>query len=122
MAPFCLGSGWRLPPACEINAITEAALEACDDIDGIADGVITDSARCEFDPATIVGARSLRTKTKYIQIRYTRIDDLARFCKYLPMYLGVDRLAMPYRQVSDWLSARSYYITNQLILNTIYIS
>lgn len=80
---FVLDQVGAYPPACEINAITEAALEACDDIDGTAGGVITDSARCEFDPATIVGARSLRTNTKCIQIRYTRIDDLGRFCKYL---------------------------------------
>jgi hypothetical protein len=44
------------PPACEIDAITNAALESCDGIDGIADGVIADPDSCDFDAATMIGA------------------------------------------------------------------
>jgi hypothetical protein len=42
-------------PACKLRAATAAAVEACDAIDGVKDGVIEDPTRCKFDPKTLVG-------------------------------------------------------------------
>jgi hypothetical protein len=42
-------------PACKLAAATAAAIEACDTIDGVEDGVIEDPVRCEFDPESLVG-------------------------------------------------------------------
>jgi len=45
------------PHACELGAITDAAISACDVLDGVVDGVISDVDGClrSFDPFTVVG-------------------------------------------------------------------
>lgn len=40
-------------PAAKIPALAEAVTEACDRIDGVADGVIDDPRLCRFDPAVL---------------------------------------------------------------------
>ncbi|TLD07073.1 hypothetical protein PgNI_11052 [Pyricularia grisea] len=42
---------------CEVQAITEAAVEACDGFDGVEDGIVAEYERCaaEFDPFSVVG-------------------------------------------------------------------
>lgn len=45
------------PPACELNAITGAAIEECDALDGVQDGVIAASGLCRFDPHSVVGKK-----------------------------------------------------------------
>jgi Tannase and feruloyl esterase len=40
---------------CKFQAATAAAVAACDDMDGVEDGVIGDPTRCPFDPASLVG-------------------------------------------------------------------
>ncbi|KAI8686724.1 Carboxylic ester hydrolase [Fusarium sp. Ph1] len=42
------------PQLCETAAITRAAIEACDHLDGAVDGIISNSKDCGFDPRTIV--------------------------------------------------------------------
>jgi feruloyl esterase len=42
-------------PMCKFNAATEAAVAACDGIDGVKDGVIEDPKRCTYDPKALVG-------------------------------------------------------------------
>lgn len=42
-------------PACKLAAATEAAINACDGIDGVKDGVIEDPQRCTFDPKVLIG-------------------------------------------------------------------
>lgn len=42
-------------PACKLAAATKAAVEACDGLDGVKDGVIGDPDRCHFDPKGLVG-------------------------------------------------------------------
>jgi hypothetical protein len=42
-------------PACKLQAATTAAVNACDAVDGVKDGVIEDPSRCKFDPKTLVG-------------------------------------------------------------------
>ncbi|KAL5322200.1 hypothetical protein ACEPPN_010170 [Leptodophora sp. 'Broadleaf-Isolate-01'] len=43
------------PKACELNAFTAAATEACDALDGVTDGIISLPSLCRFDPFTLVG-------------------------------------------------------------------
>ncbi|CAI7655323.1 unnamed protein product [Penicillium bialowiezense] len=43
------------PYACEIDAITAAAVSACDAADGVVDGIVSDPTACEFDPFSAVG-------------------------------------------------------------------
>jgi feruloyl esterase len=42
-----------IPPA-KLPAIENAALAACDALDGVKDGVIGDPSRCRFDPSTLL--------------------------------------------------------------------
>lgn len=43
------------PPPCELEAFTQAAIDACDKLDGLEDGVITNANECDFDPHSVVG-------------------------------------------------------------------
>jgi hypothetical protein len=45
------------PAGCEIDAITAAAVETCDTLDGVEDGLISDPVEClaKFDPFSVVG-------------------------------------------------------------------
>ncbi|KAH8725721.1 Tannase/feruloyl esterase [Phaeosphaeriaceae sp. PMI808] len=45
----------QFPPKCEMDALTDAAVAACDPLDGVTDGVISDLAACSFDPFSMVG-------------------------------------------------------------------
>ena len=42
-----------LPPA-KIAILHEAVLDACDTLDGVKDGLLTDPRQCRFDPATLL--------------------------------------------------------------------
>ncbi|MBE3012589.1 tannase/feruloyl esterase family alpha/beta hydrolase [Microbispora sp. NEAU-D428] len=43
------------PSPCEFNAFNEAAVKACDPLDGAPDGLIGDPATCTFDPRKLIG-------------------------------------------------------------------
>jgi hypothetical protein len=43
------------PPSCEIKAFTAAAVERCDGLDGLEDGIISHPADCDFDVRHVVG-------------------------------------------------------------------
>ena len=45
------------PPICEMQAIHRAAIEACDEIDGIKDGILAAYGLCDFDATTVVGQK-----------------------------------------------------------------
>ncbi|KAF5699961.1 feruloyl esterase B precursor [Fusarium mundagurra] len=45
------------PSTCELDAFVSAAVESCDGLDGVADGVVTDPFKCEYDPFTLVDQR-----------------------------------------------------------------
>lgn len=51
---FVMNQLQTFPPECVTDEITAAAVQACDGIDGVKDGVISDPSRCEFDPLTMV--------------------------------------------------------------------
>jgi hypothetical protein len=40
---------------CKLGVASQAAVAACDGLDGVVDGVLDDPRRCEFDPSTLVG-------------------------------------------------------------------
>jgi hypothetical protein len=43
------------PPQCEFDAITTAAVSACDALDGLVDGIIASPEKCHFNPHILVG-------------------------------------------------------------------
>jgi hypothetical protein len=45
------------PPTCELHAITAAAIEACDELDGVKDGLVSAHGQCAFDPSSLVGTK-----------------------------------------------------------------
>ena len=44
----------KYPEPCELEAITAAAIAACDANDGVTDGLISDLKSCKFDPFSVV--------------------------------------------------------------------
>jgi hypothetical protein len=42
-------------PSCKLAAATAGVIAACDEIDGVKDGVIGDPNRCKYDPKSLVG-------------------------------------------------------------------
>ena len=50
-----MNNGGVYPPSCEIEAFTQAAIEACDGLDGVADGVISSPLLCKFEASSVVG-------------------------------------------------------------------
>ncbi|WP_035844952.1 tannase/feruloyl esterase family alpha/beta hydrolase [Kitasatospora azatica] len=45
------------PTTCEFDAFNQAALKACDKLDGAVDGLIGDPNRCDFDPRRLIGTK-----------------------------------------------------------------
>ncbi|KAK7715480.1 hypothetical protein SLS57_006867 [Botryosphaeria dothidea] len=45
----------QYPHACELNAITAAAIASCDADDGLVDGLVSDPDACNFDADSLVG-------------------------------------------------------------------
>lgn len=43
------------PTDCEFKAFTDAAVKACDPLDGATDGLVNDASRCDFDPRKLIG-------------------------------------------------------------------
>lgn len=50
-------AGDNIVPQCKFEAVNAAAIEACDGLTGVEDGVI-DPSVCDFDPATLVGTET----------------------------------------------------------------
>ncbi|KAF2097858.1 tannase and feruloyl esterase [Rhizodiscina lignyota] len=64
--PFTMGQFWPyqamrdvgyVPSPCELNALRNASIEACDELDGLKDGVIGAPGLCKFNPFSVVGKR-----------------------------------------------------------------
>ena len=46
----------KYPWPCELDALSAAAVEACDELDGVKDGIISRPGLCTFDPRTLAGS------------------------------------------------------------------
>lgn len=55
------------PSLCELEAIREAAIEACDELDGLKDGVISADTKCAFDANDAVG-RLYNCSGEYVNV------------------------------------------------------
>ncbi|MFI2301162.1 tannase/feruloyl esterase family alpha/beta hydrolase [Actinacidiphila glaucinigra] len=45
------------PSGCELDAFTDAAVKACDSLDGVRDGLVNEPERCDFDPRELIGTK-----------------------------------------------------------------
>ncbi|KAK5045996.1 hypothetical protein LTR84_008782 [Exophiala bonariae] len=57
----------QFPSLCELEAIKEAAIEACDELDGLKDGLISANSQCTFDANEAVG-RLYNCSGEYVQV------------------------------------------------------
>jgi feruloyl esterase len=53
------------PSTCELDTFNAAAVKACDKLDGVADGLISDPAKCDFDPRSLIGTKGVCNGTAY---------------------------------------------------------
>jgi Tannase and feruloyl esterase len=53
--PLVMLEARNFVPQCKLDAATAAAVDACDTIDGVKDGVLEDPRRCTYDPTALVG-------------------------------------------------------------------
>jgi feruloyl esterase len=53
-AQMLMNQAKQYPRPCELTALTNAAVKACDGNDGLVDGLISDPDSCHFDPYTLV--------------------------------------------------------------------
>ncbi|KAH6985193.1 Tannase/feruloyl esterase [Ilyonectria destructans] len=54
-AHFLMNAAKVYPSHCEFAAFQKASIEACDDLDGVHDGIISDLDNCKFNPLKLVG-------------------------------------------------------------------
>lgn len=52
-----MASAKNFVPKAKLEAVTAAAVAACDALDGVTDGVIDDPLRCDYDPKAMVGTK-----------------------------------------------------------------
>jgi feruloyl esterase len=45
----------QYPSPCELDALSDAAVAACDELDGVQDGIISQPGLCTYDPRTLAG-------------------------------------------------------------------
>ncbi|CAI7635248.1 unnamed protein product [Penicillium bialowiezense] len=65
------------PSSCELNALTEFAIDACDELDGVKDRIISMPGLCKFNASTVVG--------KTIQCSNTTVKITAKAAKYVSL-------------------------------------
>jgi feruloyl esterase len=77
-------------PATKLAAINDAAVAACDMLDGVKDGLVADGRQCRFDPATIVckESDSPGCLTPKQAVALKRIYDGARYPDGKSIYPG----------------------------------
>ncbi|KAL6243466.1 hypothetical protein RBB50_009458 [Rhinocladiella similis] len=64
-AHFLMNSLKTYPSPCEYSAFQNASIAACDALDGVSDGIISDVAACNFDPYSLVGTTAKCGEEEY---------------------------------------------------------
>jgi pimeloyl-ACP methyl ester carboxylesterase len=54
---FVMQQAGHFPSPCELDAVSQKAVEACDSQDGVNDGVLNNPLKCHFDPACAIGSK-----------------------------------------------------------------
>jgi hypothetical protein len=77
------------PRACEFDYITSKAIEACDELDGVKDNLISNKDGCRFDASTLLGNSTISCTTQYadVQVPITEYIDLSDAAVYIANYL-----------------------------------
>jgi len=128
-----LGDAGSYIPYTKLPAITAAAVAACDELDGVADGVIDDPRKCQFDPSPLLctGADSNSCLTAPQLIALEKIYAGARnsrtgqqiFPGYLP---GTEAFNLGRGSWSSWITGTApgtglqYTIGNQFFANMVF--
>lgn len=81
-----------VPSQCEFAAFADAALKACDTLDGVADGVLEQPLRCAFDPAKLIGQRIV-CEGKEITIRREVAEVVRQIWRGHPSWFGLPKSA-----------------------------
>ncbi|KAE8392490.1 tannase and feruloyl esterase-domain-containing protein [Aspergillus alliaceus] len=89
------------PPACDLDAITAATIRACDDIDGVVDGVISAPDLCGFDPRTLVGTR---LNCSGVGVEITRNNPLVSSLTRNIYSTSLNCTGVPFAISADWIS------------------
>lgn len=66
------------PPPCVFEALQDAAIAACDELDGVKDGVIALPGLCNFDPSSLVGSD---VECSDFNTSITMTEDLANLAR-----------------------------------------
>jgi hypothetical protein len=81
--------------ACKLTLANDAALAACDALDGVADGIIEDPRRCDFDPKVLLCKQGAAVDCNCLtggEVRAMRgIWDGARSTKGRRLWYGAER-------------------------------
>jgi pimeloyl-ACP methyl ester carboxylesterase len=56
---FVMQQAGHFPSTCELDAVTQKAVETCDTKDGVQDGVLSNPVKCHFDPSCVVGTQAI---------------------------------------------------------------
>ncbi|EMD68364.1 hypothetical protein COCSADRAFT_134024 [Bipolaris sorokiniana ND90Pr] len=72
-------NGMCFPTPCELEAINAAAIQSCDNLDGLEDGIISLPKECSFDPATVIGKEYICPSSNKSTIITETVATVARF-------------------------------------------
>ncbi len=100
-----------IPPA-KIPAISQAVLSACDQLDGLKDGILNDPRQCHFDPATLrcsgKESDSCLTEPQVASLRqiYSGISDASGKQLFPGLLPGAEDGDGGWKDVDHWRAGR----------------
>ncbi|KAF4944146.1 hypothetical protein FGADI_12895, partial [Fusarium gaditjirri] len=122
---FVMNQLKHYPKMCVFSAIVDAAVEACDELDGVKDGILSLPKECDYDPSQMVGKRvkcedeKVTVSEKDAQV-LKRVWDGPKHRDGTPIWYGMNRGAsfsdlanstcdgdrckgVPFRIASSWI-------------------